>query len=324
MIDVSIIIVNHNTRDLALQCIKSVNAQTNKSRIEIYFVDNASSDGSAAAVKAAFPGVQVFANSTNVNFSAANNQVIPLTRGRYVLLLNPDTIVLDSAVDILADYLDQHADVGIVGAKMFDEHLRPWKYETWQRNAITYLLQHAYLRLRGDAGTREVECLSGACLMIRKMVIHQIGLLDRFMYGEDMDWCLRARRRGWKVVHLGAARIVHFWGVASTRPDRIAWRIVTGRQSKLYYARKHHGAMGYYAMALVLASECILKIGVYALCELRAGREPGSMAPVKRLGYQRLLRMIIGGKAIDEATASFTGGPKADRAVRHAQQVPCE
>jgi len=300
-LDLSIVIVSYNTRDMLRDCLRSIREQTRQASYEVVVVDNASADGSAAAVRAGFPSVRLIENSANAGFSGANNQAIPETSGRYLLLLNADTLILDGALDRMVRYLDEHPETGIAGAKMYDAGGRPWHYETWDVTPWRYLLGPWLLRRNGDRGTVEADWVCGACLMIRREVIDRIGLLDTFMFGEDWDWCYRARLAGWKVAHLGDARIVHYWGGSAGRAELSPGRLFVTRQSRIYYVRKHLGKWRATLFSLALVVEALARTPLLA-ARLAAG------GPVERrlrlrgqiAGYRRLIWSLFRGALLEE------------------------
>jgi GT2 family glycosyltransferase len=259
MVTLSIVIVSYNTRDLLDECLKSVASQTRVTH-EVFVVDNASVDGTPEFIARQFPQVRLIANPSNSGFSAANNQALRAASGRYLLLLNPDTIVLDEALDRMADYLDSHPQVGVVGAQMLNEDRTVQRYETWFPRLLSYIFNRFLVRFRGPLGNQEVEYVCGACLMIRAETMRQIGMLDEniFMYTEDVDWCLRAKRAGWKIFHNGDARIVHLAGRAS-RKD-LTTRVFNARQAFLYFYRKHYSLVSYLLLKAIILCESLAKI----------------------------------------------------------------
>lgn len=295
----SIIILNYNTRDLLVDCIQSIYHETRTS-FELIIADNASRDGSVEAVAAQFPAVKICAYATNLGFPEGNNRAIPLALGRYVLLLNPDTIILEAALDRMVAFLDEHPDVGVAGAKMYKADLTPWHYETWKFTPLRYLFHPFVLSSRGDIGDCDVDWVPGACLMIRRSIIAQIGLLDGFMFGEDFDWCVRARQAGWRVYHLGRARIIHIWGASAGTPEKAAWRVFVTRQSKLYYAQKHNGWFFYRRFCGVILAEALVRGALtWVAGRVRTGPRADNWRGQSR-GYARLIRTILTGRILGE------------------------
>jgi len=263
MVDLSIVILSWNVCDLLRQCLKSVardrplSADHPLLATEIIVVDNASSDGSAEMVRAEFPDVRLIANQANRGYTGGNNDGTAAATGRYVMILNPDTRVLDDALAALVSYADVHPDVGVVGPQLLNSDgsvqssrrrfptLITGLFEsTWlEPLAPRNVLQRYYVLDQPDDAIQEVDWLFGACFLVRREVIQQVGALDEgfFMYSEEMDWCRRIRQAGWKVMYLPEAQVIHYGGKSS---DQVAaQRHIYFQTSKVRYFRKHHGAL---------------------------------------------------------------------------------
>jgi GT2 family glycosyltransferase len=246
--DLSIIIVNYNTKNLLQKCLESVFHSTTNFQFEVIVSDNGSKDGSVEMVRQNFSKVKMIENIANLGFSKGNNVAIKQASGRYVLLLNSDTEVKPDTFDLSVKYLDEHPDVGILGCKVLlpdgtlDKACRRKFPNPW----------NSFLRLFGlkrfsDYNIEapidqeiEVDAVMGAYLMIRRSVIGKIGMLDEdyFMYGEDLDWCWQAKAAGFKVVYYPAAEITHFkYGSAQAVPFRT---IKLGHQAMKIFYRKHY------------------------------------------------------------------------------------
>ncbi len=253
--DLSIIIVSWNVADLLKACLTSIYRADHPFTFEILVVDSASSDHSVEMVRREFPQVKLIAETTNLGFSRCNNIGLEAAQGRYRLLLNPDTEVLDDALERLISYLDSHPDVGVIGPhtlntdgstqstrRRFPTAGVLFTESTWlQALAPRRWLDDYYVVEQPDSGIFDVDWVQGSALLLRREVYEQIGGLDEgfVMYSEEMDWCKRARLAGWHVVYHGEAHIVHHGGKSSEQ--------VTGRkhihfqESKLRYVRKYHG-----------------------------------------------------------------------------------
>ncbi|RLC60970.1 MAG: glycosyltransferase family 2 protein [Chloroflexota bacterium] len=276
MIDLSIVIVNWNVRDLLRRCLHSIpNLQSSPSG-EVIVVDNASTDGSVEMVRAEFPGVHLIANADNRGFPAANNQGIAVAQGRYVLLLNPDTEVVGDALATMVAFADAHPDVGIVGPQLlnpdgsvqssrrrFPTLATAFFESTWlQGYAPRRLLERYYVLDRPDDAVQDVDWVTGAAVMARREAIEQVGLLDEgfFMYSEELDWCRRFREAGWRVVYLPAAQIVHHVGKSSEQV--VAARHIHFQTSKVRYFRKYHGSPAAEALRLFLLGNYVWQLGL--------------------------------------------------------------
>lgn len=252
--DISVIIVNWCTREELRACLSSL-TEANSHRAEIIVVDNASTDGSAEMVRETFPDVYVMENAANLGFAKAANQGIRRSRGRYVLLLNPDTIVNKGALTSLVRFGDENPDVGIFGPRILnpDGTLQyscrrfPTLAAAMFRNTILGKLfprnryTREYLMSEWDhSKPRDVDWVSGAAMVIRRELLEDIGLLDEtfFMYCEDVDICYRARQKGWRVAYHPEAVVVHAIGRSS---DRVANRMIVEFHKSMYlFYRKHY------------------------------------------------------------------------------------
>ncbi len=229
-IDVSIIIVNWNVRELlrgSLQSLRDASGMPAE-RMQVIVVDNASADGSAAMVAAEFPEVTLLANADNLGFGRANNQALPLCTGRHVLLLNPDTLVLDGAVARMRTLMDAQPDVSVMGCRLLngDGTLQRWTGGAYPR--LANLVNHYFFldRLlparwrpmplyldRDVPDDMAVDWVSGACMMLRASALQgKLFNPDYFMYGEDMELCHRLKMAGGDVIYTPRATIVHFQG----------------------------------------------------------------------------------------------------------------
>lgn len=244
--DLAIIIVNWNTRQLLLDCLAALPAATAGIDAETWVVDNASRDGSVEAVREQYPEVRIIANKENLGFAIANNQAIRASDSRHVLLLNSDTIARPGSLAALVHFLDAHPDVGVVGSRLLnpDGSLQP----SWALfpNLFTELIGKK-LRLRWRYPTTDgtlaygTDWIDGAVLMIRRSILPQVGLMDEryFMYTEEVDWCYRTRRAGWKVCYLPESEVIHFGGQSSKQAaTRMKFELY---RSKLRFFGKHYG-----------------------------------------------------------------------------------
>jgi GT2 family glycosyltransferase len=225
-IDATIAIVSFNSRRVLERCLESLFEGT-RSSLEVYVVDNASRDGTPQMVRDRFPQARVICNRDNVGFAAANNQALSRGAGRHLCLLNPDVEVANGAVDLLIDFLDRHPWAGAVGPRVIDT-VRGSLFASGRRSPTawdcflsatavpavfprTRLLRRYLMGDRRLNGVREVEVLSGACMMVRREAAEQVGLLDEcfFLMYEDIDWCDRLRAARRRLYVQPAAVVVH-------------------------------------------------------------------------------------------------------------------
>jgi len=231
--DLSIVIVNWNTRALLSDCLDSVLAHCGNLATEIFVVDNASEDGSADMVARCFPQVRLIRNADNRGFAAANNQAFEQASGRHVLLLNNDTLVHGDVLATSVRYLDAHPEAGAMGCRVENADgstqftcsefptLGNLVLQTLGLNRLrrgpAFLRRYQMLDWDRD-DERDVEVISGCYLMVRREVLDQVGVLDEafFCYGEETDWCRRIADAGWALRFAAVGRITHF-GSGTTR-----------------------------------------------------------------------------------------------------------
>ncbi len=227
-IDLSIVTVNHNTRELLRVCLGSLYKENHNYPLwHIIVIDNASIDGSVEMVKHEFPAVELVRNDQNVGFAKANNQGIRASKGRYILLLNSDTEVTPGILHELIGYMDDHRDVGAATCllKLADGSMDPACHRGFPTPwaSLTYffglerLFPRSHLFGQYHQGYKpmneihDVDCISGAFFLVRQEVVGQVGLMDEafFMYGEDIDWCYRIREAGWRIVFYPLVSVIH-------------------------------------------------------------------------------------------------------------------
>jgi len=250
--DLSVIIVNWNTKDLLCQCIDSLTQTLKRMDTEIFVVDNGSTDGSVAAIREKFPRVRLVENQVNLGFARANNQAISLSSGEYLLLLNPDTKVKDEAIPQMLSFMNAHAKAGLVGGQLLNADESKQNSIANFPSLATELLNKSLLRWlfpekfpgkeRDYPGPVEVESVIGACMLVRRKAVEQVGLLDEefFLFLEETDWCYRIKKAGWEIYHIPGAKLLHFQG-KSAEVEKAKARIEYYR-SRYRYFRKNRGS----------------------------------------------------------------------------------
>jgi N-acetylglucosaminyl-diphospho-decaprenol L-rhamnosyltransferase len=253
----SVVIVGWNVRELLERALASIYASIDESEPpEVIVVDNASTDGTPAMVEAAFPQVRLIANTVNRGFTGANNQGIAASSAQHVLLLNPDTEVIDNALGDLQAYLERHPQVGLVAPRLLNADGTTqssrrrfptlpilFMESTWLEWLLPKrMLQQYYMLDSSDLQEQEVGWVTGAAMLVRRSVIEQVGMLDEafFMYSEELDWCRRMRDAGWRVVYTPSAEVIHYGGKSSEQV--VPARHIYFQSSKVRYTRKYHGA----------------------------------------------------------------------------------
>ena len=254
--DVSIVVVAWNVRDLLYNCLKSVFDETKGIVFEVIYVDNASEDGSVEMVAKEFPEVEIIENQENEGFIKANNRAIRISQGRYVLLLNSDTLVLDNAIAKMVEFADVHPEAAAVGCKVLNPDRTLQRSCAMFPSILNMLLSATYLYKAFPRSKffgremmtwwdfdeiREVETVCGCSSLVRREAINQVGLMDEtyFFYGDDPDWCYRFKKNGWKNLFTPEAEIIHYGGETTKQMPRVFKLQLCG--SHLIFMRLHRG-----------------------------------------------------------------------------------
>ena len=275
MTDLSVSIVNTESRELLLACLETLPRDT----AEIVVLDNASEDGSAESVRARFPDVRVIAQTSRAGFGANHNTVVRATEGRYVYVLNEDTTADDWAFDRIVAYLDAHPRVAALGPRLVYPDGRvqdsAWRFPTPLVSTLGLLtVGKLGVKQSHGSGAHAVDWVMGAALVLRREALDEVGLFDEefFLYSEEVDLQLRLRNAGWEVHYFPEATVVHHESQFSAEiPER---RINEMWRSRHRYWRKHHGVVGARVAALATG-------GQYAV---RA-----ALAPVRHRSSRRML-----------------------------------
>lgn len=252
----SIVIVNYNVKDLLKKCLESIFKYEKDIEFEVIVVDNNSKDHSPEMLKRDFPQVKLIENNRNLGFSRACNQGIKESRGRYILLLNPDTELTPGGLKKMIDFMDSNPDVGICGPKMMDKegklqfscrsfpsYLTAISSSQSILNRIfpdNFLSQKYLLKEKNHSQIMEVDWVSGSSLLAKRKMFEKIGLLDQrfYMYVEDVDLCYRAKKFGFSVFYFPPIVIIHHIG-KSTQKKKLSM-LVEHHKSMYYFYRKHY------------------------------------------------------------------------------------
>jgi GT2 family glycosyltransferase len=265
--DLSIIIVSWNTRELLEACLSSIYNNPPDGEFEVWIVDNASTDDTVTVVKSKFAQIKLIQNEINQGFASANNQAIKECTGKYILFLNPDTEIRGDTLNVLMHYLDEHPRTGGVGPKLLNPdgtlqvscYPAPTLFREFSRlfyvkriSALGGYDMHCW----DPDLDRNVEVIQGACLLLRKQVFDQVGLLDNkyFMYTEEVDLCFRLRKAGWELYWIPSAEVVHYGGQST---QQVASKMFANLYlSKIQYFQKNHGSISasVYKLLLIVAS----------------------------------------------------------------------
>jgi GT2 family glycosyltransferase len=273
--DVSVIIVNWNTRDILHNCLSSVFNQPEGIKFEVIVVDNGSTDGSVEMIRAEFPQVILLANNANRGFAAANNQGFRIARGEYVLLLNSDTLLFSGSIAKTITFANAHPQAAVVGCRVLNQNMSLQPTCFMFPSLLNMLFASTYLykifprsRLwgrermtwwdRNDA--RKVDVVTGCFMLVQKSAIDQVGGMDErfFMYGEETDWCYRFKLAGWEVMFTPCAQIIHL-GKASSAQVKHEMRLQLSGSILLYF-KKHKGWVQYAIASFFTAIFFLIRI----------------------------------------------------------------
>jgi GT2 family glycosyltransferase len=248
MIDLSISIINTNNWKYLEPCIKAVISNTFNITYEILVVDNASDDGSVELIRVNFPKIVLTVNSERFGFAKNNNINLRKSSGRYLMLLNDDTLVQNGSLDVAIKYMDDNPDIGMIGCKMVnpDGTFQPTSARRFQ-TLLSTLFSESGLRWRlrklfpsDENTTREIDLPQESGMIMRRTVLDKVGLLDErfFMFGEGADFCRRVKRAGWKIVFLPDCRIIHFGDVTNKRSS-LKMFIQSYKSTYLYFTKEN-------------------------------------------------------------------------------------
>ena len=259
--DLTLSIINHANPHLLQACLRSLFAATHQLQLDVWVVDNATDRAGVGEMQSEFPQVRWLFNTERLGFSANHNQVLKQAAGRYACILNDDTVVHDGALDTLIAYMDTHPQIGLAGAKLLyaDGTLQncAFRFPTlWSEWIDICFLPGPLHRLKtigidpAQSGSEpaRVDWALGACLIVRDTTLQQVGLLDSklspIVYTEEIDWCYRAHKSGWKVAYCPNAVLTHYGGqssiAAKTGPDRMRVELY---RTRLRFFRKHYGPL---------------------------------------------------------------------------------
>lgn len=267
-LDLSIIIVNYNTRELLKNCIESINRCTNEIKYEIIVVDNKSGDGSAEMLEKNFPETILIKNRENKGYATANNQGIDIAKGRYLLILNSDMLFFEDALSKTVNFADDHPEAGIIGCRMLNGDKSLQESTFMFPSILNLLLSITYLsnlfpgnRFFGRERmgwwdwneVKEVEVITGCFMLVRKNAMDEVGKMDDqfFMYFEETDWCYRFKKAGWEVMFTPVGEVIHYGGGSSKKmPDKLLLQLYS---SMLLYFKKHYGFVVYILTCFLLS-----------------------------------------------------------------------
>lgn len=269
-IDLSIITVNWNTKELLFNCIESAYRTIKRHSFEYIVIDNGSVDGSVAALRSRYPGVMLIENASNTGSTRANNQGLSAGKGRYLMMLNSDTILTEEAVDRLVEFMDRHPEAGAAGGQLLNrDGSRQNSFDSFptllteltNKSLLKMLFPRRYLHKNAKFEKPvEVDQVISACVIARREVIEQVGLLDErfFLFFEETDWALRIRKAGWSIFHVPSAQIYHLQGQSAKQ--KLALARIEFFRSRYQYFEKHFGKNSYRLLYYGLTVKLIIDL----------------------------------------------------------------
>jgi len=272
VVDMSIVLVCWNNKAYLDPCLKSLYEGGFKSSFDVVVVDNGSTDGSQQMLAEKYPDVMLIQNEGNVGLGKASNQGIEATNGRYILLLNNDTLVNGPALDVLVEYLDAHPEAGATAGKLlnpdgsFQSGFAPFSTLLEEFLIVTHIGEILWTGYPSHGDSNEIKetgWMSSACLLVRRAALDQIGLLDEgyFIYGDEADLQYRLNKAGWKVVFLPSSSIIHFGGRSMDRWKR---RKMVYRGKMMFY-KKNYGFSSTLLLRIMFFVMSLLKLLVWCL-----------------------------------------------------------
>jgi GT2 family glycosyltransferase len=307
MNDLTIIIVSWNCRGYLADCLRSIDDTGSAVSYSIVVVDNKSDDGTLKMLREDFPRVHLIANAENVGFAVANNQALKASRSRYVMLLNPDTIVHSAGLETLIRFMDDHPPVWAAGPAMLNRDGSPQRTgvrfpNNWNIFCEAFFLDRLFPRSRlfgrhkelyADASvSRPVDYVQGACLIVRSEAVEKVGGFDEryFMYFEETDWCYRMKRAGGHVYFSPDAEVTHFGGGDVGHYDEE--RLVHYHRGLLRFYYKHYSWFASAIVRVIVAARSLVRIGIWGgIAVIKPGARQSALSSIR--GYMRTFTILI-------------------------------
>jgi hypothetical protein len=308
-VELSVVIVAWNAKRYLELCLDSLAKDPPRRSMEVLVVDNASADDTIEMVESKFPWVKLIKSRENLGFSKGNNVAIRQCQGRYVALVNPDVIVFPGCLDALADFLDENPRVGDVGPRVFNPDMTQQstcrRFPTlWNNFCSASRLESTFKGRRLFAGehmfyfahdrTLAVDVIVGCFSMIRREAFDEVGLLDEdlFMYGDDVDWCRRAKKAGWQVVFYPGAQAIHDRG--KTTAPFPAHFAVAQQRSVLHYWSKHHTWFGVLGIRTIMLFHHLMRYTIATLSSFMDSQKTTQTDVRKQVSGACLRQLLFG------------------------------
>ncbi|MCX7725657.1 MAG: glycosyltransferase family 2 protein [Chitinispirillaceae bacterium] len=307
MVELSVIIVNWNTKEDLSNCLLSIRQYCSAERVEIIVVDNDSKDGSREMVKENFPDVKVINTGANLGFGRANNIGIKNSNAPLILFLNPDTIVVDDAINRMIDFMNTHSEISALQCKIVDREGKPQSlWLNWEFNPLTEFLYYAFLNdqliyllrfflpFNDPEKSGFIKHVIGGCLMVRKEILQKIGGFDErfFLYSEDRDLCRMIRNHGGKIFYNAEIKIIHIGGTSSAKLKSLSQEFLYLEAAEKFQT-KYYGNFGKFSFRFTLLICGLIKFLVLGiLWVLRIN---------KRFNYPKYTAMILWGLGLGDS-----------------------
>ncbi len=306
-VDISIIIVSYNTRDVTLACVRSVFERAHGCSWEVILIDNDSKDGSVEAIREAYPEVLIIENADNRGFAAANNQGLRIARGRYLLLLNPDTEVYPETLSKTLEYAEANPRLGVIGCRVFGDDGKQ-QSTLFRVKRVSDVAINAFIPNRVMRRTRwlgrcryagidlncehAVEIVAGCFMFVRRTAFEEVGEMDEafFMYGEEAEWCHRFRRHGWGVQYFPGASILHYGGISTDRHPA-EMNLAMARSNLLLVQRTSGRLAAYCANLFMLLRDLPRAAAWQALAPFMRGKESATARSLRQAAARTVLHL---------------------------------
>lgn len=291
--DLTVSLISTNSLDFLLPCLDALSGNTRDIKLEVFIVDNASEVPIQDAVAERHPDVKLLRNETRRGFSTNNNMVLEQAAGRYLMLLNDDTTVLDGALDEMVSFMDAHPDAGAVGSFLLNpDHSFQPAFARFPNPLIEGLLPSTIWSTYGYKSATApfaVDSVCGAAMMVRREAMAQVGMLDEAfdpIYSEEVDWCYRIKQGGWKIYALPQARIIHYGSQTMNRAVSRKYELLLSHKALFFRKHSPRGSVFFYKAGLTISTT--IKLIYWLLLSLL--RHPAS--PERRQLHIHLLRRI--------------------------------
>jgi GT2 family glycosyltransferase len=303
--------VSYNTKNYIKGCLESIKNNLKDLSYEVIVVDNASKDGSVEFIKENFPWVTLIENKENLGFAKGCNQGVKISRGKYILLLNPDTIVLENSIQYMVEFMENNPIAGVCGCRLLKPDLTPeprWMNYKFLPKCLLFPLTKGIITKRFKKNLnstdspqeeiREVDWVSGACMLIRKELYNELGGLDEsyFMFFEDPDLCLRLKKRGWSVFWLNKPSIIHYGGGSYKEGNHFLKRHTFDLQNALFlFRRKNYGRINAFVHLITDILDNLFIILLFSIAQMFIKKEEKKLERQRFIeGRKEALKVLLG------------------------------